>query len=357
MAFTTNKSNTGLDDRLPYLRYRAGLGRLLEEEIVRPPLPSFLDLEITSACQLRCPHCARTFLRVPSRHIDLEVVESIVNQNPALLQVMLVGLGEPLLHPQLDRIVAFLIRKRLRIALVTNAMIIPPGYLDLLTDGSIKNITISMDSADPDKFSKARAGGNLQTVVDNARLLVREVRQKESKVVINIFCTLHPETINGIGALARLARQLGIPAIVVSDLNFSQNSGSSLAAVRHRSRLLQDIGIQMREAAAAGVVLLLPNILDTPDPASDWPEHILKDPEQLLPGKKRQRRCLAPWRTMVARVDGTVDFCNCTPRPLMGQKGSKPEVVASWHAPGFQAFRREVYSERIPATWRIWPLY
>src|SRR5262245_65507827 len=73
------------------------------------PLPRELYLESTNRCNELCDQCPRTHLgREADRDLSLDEVMRITNQLPALERVVLHGLGEPLLNPQLTAIVAHL---------------------------------------------------------------------------------------------------------------------------------------------------------------------------------------------------------------------------------------------------------
>src|SRR5262245_21376305 len=73
------------------------------------PLPRELYLESTNRCNELCDQCPRTHLgREADRDLSLDEVIRITDQLPALERVVLHGLGEPLLNPQLTAIVAHL---------------------------------------------------------------------------------------------------------------------------------------------------------------------------------------------------------------------------------------------------------
>src|SRR3954452_9917828 len=69
-----------------------------------PPLPDHLQLEITSACNLRCTMCLVRY-RPPVNKIagamPLSMFDGLIGDLPGLRQLTLQGLGEPLLAPDL----------------------------------------------------------------------------------------------------------------------------------------------------------------------------------------------------------------------------------------------------------------
>src|SRR3989441_12136548 len=69
-------------------------------------LPRSLYLETTNRCDSKCQTCIRTFQSLePPADLTLERVRMIAEQFPALDRVVLHGIGEPLLNPQIFDIV------------------------------------------------------------------------------------------------------------------------------------------------------------------------------------------------------------------------------------------------------------
>src|SRR5207249_10959413 len=76
---------------------------------VVPTLPRSLYLETTNRCDSKCQTCLRTFRSLePPADLTLEQVRAIAEQFPLLERVVLHGIGEPLLNPEIFAIVAYL---------------------------------------------------------------------------------------------------------------------------------------------------------------------------------------------------------------------------------------------------------
>ncbi len=94
------------------------------------PLPSWIDLSLTELCNrsagsarpcVFCPRIDPAFYPNPKLHMAVDLVDRIADQLRAVNYqgvVVLCGYGEPMLHPELPRIVAGL--HGLRVELVTN---------------------------------------------------------------------------------------------------------------------------------------------------------------------------------------------------------------------------------------------
>src|ERR1051326_5600681 len=72
------------------------------------PSPMLRGFPLTEHCNLRCPHCIRDDVTTV-RSLDASLIESVTGQALELYGAVVVSLtgGEPLLHPEFERIVRF----------------------------------------------------------------------------------------------------------------------------------------------------------------------------------------------------------------------------------------------------------
>lgn len=102
-------------------------------------------LEVTDSCNLRCEGCYRRRL-TGHKSID-EIKEEILFfkrwRNPD--NVSIAG-GEPLLHPQITEIVAFIAENGIKPVLLTNAVPLTPDLLQELKRAGLIGFTIHIDS-------------------------------------------------------------------------------------------------------------------------------------------------------------------------------------------------------------------
>jgi hypothetical protein len=102
-------------------------------------------LEITDICNLRCEGCYRQTL---SGHKSLEEIKEEIRffkrwRNPD--NVSIAG-GEPLLHPEIMDIVAFIAENDIKPVILTNAVRLEPGILRELKRAGLSGFTIHIDS-------------------------------------------------------------------------------------------------------------------------------------------------------------------------------------------------------------------
>lgn len=118
------------------------------------PLPSWIDLSLTELCNrsagsarpcVFCPRIDPTFYPNQKLHMSIELVDKIADELRALDYrgvVVLCGYGEPMLHPELPRIVAGLYG--LRVELVTNGDRLTAAKIIELKTAGLSYIVVSM---------------------------------------------------------------------------------------------------------------------------------------------------------------------------------------------------------------------
>jgi sulfatase maturation enzyme AslB (radical SAM superfamily) len=103
--------------------------------------------EITNVCNMNCVFCPGT-MREPV-FMSYELFEKAARQaQPLCDQIYLHLMGEPLLHPDLGRILAFCRSIDLPVSVTTNGSLLEEKE-SLLLDGSVRQINISLHAHDP----------------------------------------------------------------------------------------------------------------------------------------------------------------------------------------------------------------
>jgi MoaA/NifB/PqqE/SkfB family radical SAM enzyme len=121
------------------------------------PLPRELYLETTNRCNELCDQCPRTHLgREADRDLSLAEVIAITDQLPVLDRVVLHGLGEPMLNPQLPEIVAHLRRRGAHVLFNSNATALSERMGRALIAAGLSELRISLDGATPETYARVR---------------------------------------------------------------------------------------------------------------------------------------------------------------------------------------------------------
>src|SRR5262245_19710378 len=121
------------------------------------PLPRELYLESTNRCNELCQQCPRTHLGREADHdLSLDVVIRITDQLPNLERVVLHGLGEPLLNPQLPAIVAHLRGRGAYVLFNSNATALSERMGRAVIEANLNELRVSLDGARPETYARVR---------------------------------------------------------------------------------------------------------------------------------------------------------------------------------------------------------
>ena len=138
--------------------------------------PLFIDVEATSACNLKCPFCATTYRgdKISKGFMPFETLKKIVDEGAdnGLYGIKLNIRGEPLLHPEIDRFVAYAKDKGLiDVYFNTNAMLMTEEVAGRLIDARLDRISVSFEGFTKEVYERHRVGASFETVLANIETL------------------------------------------------------------------------------------------------------------------------------------------------------------------------------------------
>lgn len=120
-----------------------------------PEIPTFLELEITQFCQLKCTHCySKSGPHGGEGTMTPDDWEQVMDQAHALGvdTVQFIG-GEPTLHPDIIRLARYGLGIGLNVDIYSNLVHVTPAMWDLFTTPGV-SVGFSWYSADPGKHAE-----------------------------------------------------------------------------------------------------------------------------------------------------------------------------------------------------------
>jgi len=202
-------SDDGCDNRdSAFIDYCLEEGLLTRETVTlkRPrlkpsPDPSlrYLELQLTSRCNLRCRHC---YLGDGApRELGPVQVRSVLKEFEEMqgLRVLLTG-GEPLLHSRFDEINEMLPDLFLRKVLFTNGVLLKKDVLKRL---KVHEIQVSIDGMTA-AHDAVRGSGTWDVALDAVR------RALDSGFEVSVSTMVHPGNLGDFDAMEQLFRSLGV---------------------------------------------------------------------------------------------------------------------------------------------------
>jgi len=143
--------------------------------------PSHLDIEVTSRCNLNCTFCDKQPLLKKDQlgDMDFALFRKIIDEGAlyGLKSVQLSYRGEPLLHPDIARMIDYAKQKGVeKVFFCTNGMLLTPTMSRELIRAGLDQITVSVQGTNTENFESARLGSKFRTVFLNIRKLMEEKR-------------------------------------------------------------------------------------------------------------------------------------------------------------------------------------
>jgi MoaA/NifB/PqqE/SkfB family radical SAM enzyme len=268
--------------------------------------PYVLFVDISNACNLRCPLCQMGQRKavVRSNRMTKETYARVVGPvaNRAIIS-FLFNWGEPFLNPDLYDIIAF--NTTHGIATVVSSNLNLPIDARRLVESGCNFLVVSADGATQEVYEKYRVGGNLETVVANVEKIAAAKKLCKSKFPhIEWQCLVSRHNESTLKAVETLALKSGADSVRFANLNFYSSAAQEQAA---------------REWLPAN------------------PSFNSLAPRSIGPNARR-RPCFWLWRTALVNPDGGLTPCCLYDIPNWADS-LQAGLAAAWNAPLFREAR------------------
>jgi MoaA/NifB/PqqE/SkfB family radical SAM enzyme len=317
-------------------------------DVLRPPMPEELQLEVTAACNLRCRMCLVRYRPPIDRvhgSLSLDDFRGIVDGNPSLKKLTLQGLGEPLLAPNLFDMIEYATARGIEVGFNTNATLLDGRRSERLVELGVSWVHVSVDGATAETFEHVRDGAKFDKVVANLRRLVQTRRRLGADLPrLQLNTVVMRRNVAELPDLVRLAADIGVDRMWVQQLShdFSDaDAGGDYDAIRAFTDAEALWGSPLDAAAAVarqlGLDLRLPRTVDELEDRTSPQE----------PG------CDWPWRSAFVTADARVQPCCMVmgaDRAVLGDlhDDSAGGLAGVWHGDAYAEFRRRLLTPDDP---------
>ena len=179
---------------------RLSIRGLWEKRLQFPSLrrrPTFVDIELTNRCNLRCRMCwFHGTHGIGDRYSTSEMMTgeifSLINQLAVYRPSIYIGGGEPLIRDDFVPIAECIKNFRLPMAFTTNGTLLHTEIIESIVALGIENLNLSIDGPD-DIHDTLRGPGVFRRVIDNLNELLSMRRATGvKKPIITINVTINP---------------------------------------------------------------------------------------------------------------------------------------------------------------------
>jgi putative metalloenzyme radical SAM/SPASM domain maturase len=186
--------------------------------------PSKLFVEVTTRCNLQCRMCVKQngIGGIPEGIMSPETFEQLSPVFPHLITLVLNGIGEPLLHPNLEAFIArarSLLQENAVIEFQSNGMVLNDKRAESLVEAGLDRVCLSLDTVSDAGFRSIRAGGEMQGIMAAFSSLNRaKSRCKRSHLEIGIEFVLMRDNLKDLPEAVRWAGSAGASFAIVTQL-------------------------------------------------------------------------------------------------------------------------------------------
>jgi putative metalloenzyme radical SAM/SPASM domain maturase len=218
--------------------------------------PSKLFVEVTTRCNLRCSMCVKEAQgqRIIEGDLSSETFARLAPALPRLNTLILNGIGEPLLHPQLERFIADAKRVMPASGLISfqsNGQLLDRKRAFSLAEAGIDRICISADAVSADIFGKLRSGGRPEKVVTAAAALHEAGASRGRPISLGIEFVAMRDNLHQLPEIVRWAARNRFSFVIVTHMVAYNADMAGSAAFVPITDLSQQVHRESRERAAA----------------------------------------------------------------------------------------------------------
>jgi len=178
--------------------------------------PYMAHISPAGICDLDCLNCPAKNSRTQGRELlPFDTFRKFIDEaGDTLLYIILWSWGEPLLNPELPRMIQYASRKNILTVSSTNLNRLQPEMARELVASGLDSLIIAVDGVTQESYAKYRRGGDLQRILANVELLVAEKKKAGSnKPLLNLRMVVSRENEDEIDAFRQLGRRLGVDMV------------------------------------------------------------------------------------------------------------------------------------------------
>ena len=326
-----------------------------------PPLPREAQFEVTGSCNLRCRMCLVRYappLNKVEGTLSFDLFRSVVDDLPDLEKVTLQGLGEPLLAPDLFRMIEYAALRGIRTGFNTNATLLSRKRAQRLVLAGLDWLCISLDGATPATYEGVRDGSSFERLRRNVLGLVDVMRELDAdRPRLSVVFVAMRRNVAELEDVIRLAHEWGILRVRVQNLSHSFSDTDPAGGYREIREFTaaealwrgpdEPVGVEAfanarRVAQELGVDLRLPSLR-----------------AQETKRRRGSPGCGWPWGEVYVTHDGKIEPCCMimgSERATLGDVSvdSFPDI---WWGESYTEFRRALLADEPPEVCRGCSMY
>lgn len=178
------------------------------------------QIEVTSRCNMGCLHCRGKVSReehprgqdMPFEMVKKAIDFAVDNAEDNFLEIVISG-GEPLLHPDLEKILEYCDARGVLKEITTNGSLVDDRYIDMMKRFNMSNVSVSLDSFIPQEHDAFR-----QCPGAFAKTVVAIKKMKENGINTRVRTTISKRNIHEMNDIAEMVIDLGLTTLAIGPM-------------------------------------------------------------------------------------------------------------------------------------------
>lgn len=184
--------------------------------------PPQLGLDVTNRCNLNCIMCARQAMTRPVGDMDFGLFKRIIDEGRRFLEfAWLQDYGEPLLHKDISRMIAYCREKGIPCGISTNAMLLTKEAAEEILAAGLDYIIFAFDGSTRQTYEGIRKGADYEKVLANIRGFLDIKLRKKYRTFVTVQCIYMRETEPQIRDFIKMWKLPGVNALRLRQLTYS----------------------------------------------------------------------------------------------------------------------------------------
>jgi radical SAM protein with 4Fe4S-binding SPASM domain len=319
--------------------------------------PRFVQIEPVGECNLRCRMCPVRYRDVTNAYMAWDDFTRVVDDLPALSELHLQGLGEPLLHPRFFDMVEYAVARGVAVSVNTNLTLLTPAKAERAATCGLEAIYVSVDGATAETYERIRVDARFDRLERNVLRLLEALARHGSTTRVQVTAVAMRDNLDELADLVALTARWGLSTLSVQHLCHDFGESTLPARYAPMREFVGDqtlVGLDAAHVSRAfdaaraaahehGVALRLPRVT----------------PVDHAPGTPGRTRCDWPWRGPYVAYDGTAMPCCMVATPDRASLGNvvSEGVEAVWNGAAYEDFRARLSSADPPEICKSCSVY
>ncbi len=190
--------------------------------------PHHAHIEPTTYCNIKCENCINDAVQAERRgHLSISTLNSILKMMPFIRDISLLGLGEPLMNPEILDMLGLIKSKGIVCRIATNGMLLDKIDGRKLLN-SIVQCIISFDAETKEKFEEIRKGSDFERIIKNIKDIVNIKNKNKIPTEISFHTVITRNNLEEVLSIPEVASKLGIDRLrFVMAVQYTQQSAVS----------------------------------------------------------------------------------------------------------------------------------